>query len=187
MGAEHANQSPRDDVGMPDASSPTLSIVDGPEFVLAPHRLFVVFDDAMHAIDAIRALATEGSTSGDVWVYAGDHGAEQLDPHVTRHGLGVALVRIVQRVFTNDCEYCELLATNLHEGHVVIAVELHHDAVALVMPLLEYHGGHSFAYGEHWNFVPIDGIPHAVGVSLDQPMSTVDPSAPDASGEHRHR
>jgi hypothetical protein len=157
------SRSPSDDqepAGMPDASSPALGLVDGPDFVVAPrHRLFAVFHDPAQALGAIRELTTDGLANSDVWVYVGEHGAESVEPGIANHGPGVAVVRLAQRLLTNDCEYCERLGRALREHGMVLAIELERPEVAAACTVLAQHGGHSFAYGEHWNFVAVGETP----------------------------
>ena len=146
-----------DSTGMPDATSPALGIVKGPEFVLPPpHRLFAVFDEPAQAMEAIRLLAAEGIVNNDVWVYAGEQGAQAIEPAISKRGPGIALVRLAQRLLTNDCEYCELLSKSLLTHAMVVAVEVERPAVDAAQSVLSQQGGHSIAYGEHWDFVSVD-------------------------------
>jgi hypothetical protein len=103
----------------------------------------------------------------DVWIFYGEKGVRSVDPSVAHHGVPVAIVRIVQRMLTNDCEYCDGLSHALQAGAMVLAVKADEDAVEALSEVLKEHGGHSFAYGEHLNFVPLAGSGHAIGSSTD--------------------
>lgn len=137
----------------------------GTFFVLPPHhRLFAVFDDPVVGSDVAAGLRAEGATE-DVWTFFGDQGIRSLDPHSGRHGVPVAIVRVVQRILTNDCEYCDGLANALRHGAMVLAVRVEEDRVEEVSERLMQQGGHTFAFGEHWNFVPLEGAGQAIGFS----------------------
>ena len=141
---------------MSDSSSSTSS---NTYFVLPPrHRLFAIFDDPNAGREALQQLRTMGlADEDDVWTFYGDQGLRSLDPSMRHHGLPLEIVRIVQRVLTNDCEYCEDLAESLRDGAMVVAVKADGNAQEDVGHVLRSHGGHSLAYGAHWNFVPPAG------------------------------
>lgn len=134
--------------------------MSGTYFVLPPsHRLFVVFDDAAEGQAALKEAAAAGYTDADdAWIFAGEEGLAAIDPGVGRHGVAVGMVRIAQRLMTSDCEYCEGLARALRAGAIVMALKVDEGAVDSASDLLHRFGGHSLAYGAHWNFVP---RPHA--------------------------
>lgn len=135
----------------------------GTFFVLPPHhRLFAVFDDPV-AGSAVAAELRAEARAGDVWTFFGDKGIQSLDPHAGHHGVAVAVVRVVQRFFTNDCEYCEGLSSALRQGAMVLAAPVGEDRVEEVSKRLSQRGGHNFAYGEHWDFVPLGSAAHAIG------------------------
>jgi biotin synthase-like enzyme len=67
----------------------------------------------------------------------------------------VAVVRLVQRVLTNDCGYCAQSSRSLHEHGMVVAVEIEPTELQDARAILAERGGHSFVYGEHWNFVVV--------------------------------
>lgn len=137
-------------------------------FLLAPrHRLFVVFDDPSAGAAVASALRGEGAQD-DVWTFVGDNGLASLDPHVRHHGLGVGIVRVVQRVLTNDCEYCEGLSNALEEGAMVLAIRVDADKLDALTARLAARGGHTFAYGAHGNFVPVAHAAHAVGFFTEE-------------------
>jgi hypothetical protein len=141
----------------------------GTYFVLPPrHRLFAIFDDPAKGRRAIHELSEKGmADDADVWIFYGEKGVRSVDPSVAHHGVPVAIVRIVQRMLTNDCEYCDGLSHALQAGAMVLAVKADEDAVEALSEVLKEHGGHSFAYGEHLNFVPLAGSGHAIGSSTD--------------------
>ena len=144
---------------MPDpvaALSPETASV---RILLPPrHRLFVVFDrveQARAAIDALRADGLAGDD--DIWSYEGDEGVDDLDPTGAEHGLWGRLVRLIESAMTNDdVAYLRILASELRRGHLVLAVRVHDERDADAMATeLRARGGHSFAYGAHWDFVPV--------------------------------
>lgn len=141
----------------------------GTYFVLPPsHRLFAVFDDAGQgrlALDEIRKL--DSTESDDTWIFSGEEGLKAVDPGVGRHGVAVGIVRAMQHMLTSDCEYCEGLAEALRAGAVVVAVKVDEEAVEEVSQVLRQFGGHSLAYGAHWNFVPLPHATHTTGAMSD--------------------
>jgi hypothetical protein len=141
----------------------------GTYFVLPPnHRLFAIFDRPADGREAIHELSKKGmADESDVWIFYGEKGVQSVDPGVTHHGVPVAVVRIFQRIWTNDCEYCDGLSHALQGGAMVLAVKAAKDAVPALSQVLQEHGGHSLAYGEHLNFVPLAGSGHAIGSSTD--------------------
>ena len=151
----------------------------GTTFVLPPHhRLFVVFDDPVVGDEVAAALRTEGDVN-DVWTFFGDGGVQSVDPRVGSHGVPVGLVRVLQRLLTNDCEYCDGLTSALRHGAMVLAVRTERDRVDALSARLRARGGHSLAYGDHWNFVPLAGAEHAVGFfTSDEAEAHVDAGTP---------
>lgn len=142
----------------------TLPGGPGTFFVLPPrHRLFVVFDDPEQAASAIRELIeSQDVDEDDVWTFYGERGLEAIGGH---HGLAVEIVRVFQRAMTNDCEYCDGLRSVLHRGGVVVAIK----GKQSLAPFLQERGGHSLAYGAHWNFVPVAGAGESIGSMTDTP------------------
>jgi hypothetical protein len=135
----------------------------GTFFVLPPqHRLFVVFDDPVVGSEVAAKLRDEG-VPDDVWTFFGDMGIQSVDPRIGRHGVLVAIVRVAQRLMTNDCEYCDGLSNALGHGAMVLAVRAEEDQVEDLSERLRELGGHTFAYGEHWNFVPLGSAGRAIG------------------------
>jgi hypothetical protein len=139
----------------------------GTYFLLPPHhRLFAVIDDAAAGTEVARELRSEGATD-DVWTFFGEEGIKSLEPEILHHGLPVAVVRVVQRLLTSDCEYCDGLCSALKRGAMVLAVRVPKDDVGTMTERLARRGAHSFAYGEHWNFLPVAGAGHTVGSSTE--------------------
>ncbi len=143
---------------MPDHATALRSETASVRILLPPrHRLFVVFDGAEQARVAIDALRADGLEGDDIWVYEGDEGVDDLDPSGTEHGPWGRLVRLVESAMTNDdVAYLRILAGELRRGHLVLAVRVasEHEADAMATEL-RARGGHSFAYGAHWDFVPV--------------------------------
>lgn len=135
----------------------------GTFFLLPPHhRLFAVFDDPVAGEDMAEAL--RAGNGDDVWTFYGRKGVQSLDTHLRHHGIPVAMIRTVQRLMTNDCEYCDGLSAALGQGAMVLAVRVESDHVGELSERLRQRGGHTFAYGEHWNFVPLRDAEQSVGV-----------------------
>lgn len=158
----------------------------GTFFVLPPHRrLFGVFDDP----DTGSAVATELRDAGapnDVWTFYGDRGVRSVDPHAGHHGMPVAVVRALQRFMTSDCEYCEGLAAALRNGDIVLAVRVDHVNADTLAARLSQRGAHSLAYGEHWNFVPVEGATHSIGYFSGEGAGS-ESSTSDSEGERGAR
>ncbi|MGH9092770.1 MAG: hypothetical protein ACRDZR_15545 [Acidimicrobiales bacterium] len=112
--------------------------------------------------DVAAALRAEGAAD-DVWTFYGDKGIRSLDAHVRHHGVPVAIVRVAQRLLTNDCEYCDGLSAALGRGAMALAARVPGDGVEELSERLRRQGGHTLAYGEHWNFVPVGDAGHAIG------------------------
>jgi hypothetical protein len=158
----------------------------GTFFVLPPHhRLFAVVDDPVVG-NELAAELRAGKTADDVWTFVGDAGAKSLDPRVGAHGVPVAVVRVVQRLLTNDCEYCDGLSASLRHGAMVLAVRVEGGEVEGLSGLLRARGAHSFAYGDHWNFVPLSGAGHSVGFFTpeDDAAEAAEAPAPDRVATH---
>lgn len=135
----------------------------GTFFVLPPHhRLFAVFDDPVAGAEIAETLRAERAAD-DVWTFFGNKGIQSLDPGIGHHGVPVGIVRVVQRLLTNDCEYCDGLATALRHGAMVLAARVGSDEADALSERLAQYGGHTFAYGEHWNFVPLADAGHSIG------------------------
>lgn len=134
--------------------------MEGTYFVFPPrHRLFVIFDDVERGRAALDEVEESGLTDSEAtWVFAGEEGARSIDPGLGRHGVAVGIVRFFQRMMTSDCEYCDGLSRALRAGAVVMALRVDEKAIDAASDVLRRHGGHSLAYGAHWNFVP---LPHA--------------------------
>lgn len=141
----------------------------GTYFILPPsHRLFVVFDDSERSWEALREANASGLTASDeAWIFSGAEALTSIDPGLSRHGVAVAIVRVMQRLMTSDCEYCEGLSRALRAGAIVVALKVDERAVEAVGEILHRHGGHSMAYGAHWNFVPLPHATHATGAIGD--------------------
>lgn len=135
----------------------------GTFFLFPPHhRLFAVFDDPVAGARVTEELRARGD-GDDVWTFFGEKGIRSLDAHVLHHGVPVGVVRFVQRLLTSDCEYCDGLGAALRAGAMVIAVRVGQERVDEVSQQLRQQGGHSLAYGQHLDFVPVQGAGHAVG------------------------
>lgn len=144
----------------PTAPAPQES---GTFFLLPPHhRLFAVFDDPVAGNEVAEALRAEGTTD-DVWTFYGAKGIESLDSRIAHKSVHVGVVRVVQRVLTNDCEYCDALSGALRHGAMVLAARVGEREVADLSERLAERGAHSFAYGSHWNFVPLQEAGHTIG------------------------
>ena len=144
---------------MPDHATALHSEAASVRILLPPrHRLFVVFDGTAQARAAIDGLRADGlAGDDDIWAYEGDDGVDDLDPSGAAHGLWGRLVRLVESAMTNDdVAYLRILAGELRRGHLVLAVRVasEHEADAMATEL-RARGGHSFAYGAHWDFVPV--------------------------------
>lgn len=141
----------------------------GTFFVLPPsHRLFVVFDDPEQGLSALHEAGVSGLTDpDDAWIFSGEEGVTSVDPGLSRHGVAVGIVRVIQRLMTSDCEYCEGLARALRTGAVVLALKVDQDAVDDASEVLHRQGGHSMAYGAHWNFVPLAHATHTTTAMTD--------------------
>lgn len=135
----------------------------GTYFLLPPHhRLFAIFDDPVVGSDVAAELRAHGVLD-DVWTFFGEKGVETLDPGVRHHGVPVAVVRVLQRLMTNDCEYCDGLSSALRRGAMVLAARTSEAEVEGLCKRLRRYGGHTFAFGEHWNFVPMERAEHTIG------------------------
>lgn len=125
-------------------------------FVLPPrHRLFCIFDDPEKGRKAVDELkAGRFGDPDDIWVFFGDTGLAELG--AIAHGWRAALIRVVQRTMTNDFSYFRALEAALGDGALVIAVRVdsQHNADEVAKPLRD-QSAHSFAYGAHWDFVPV--------------------------------
>lgn len=141
----------------------------GTYFVLPPsHRLFAVFDDAEQGRAALDEIRTSGiADSDDTWIFSGEEGLKAVDPGLGRHGVAVGIVRVMQHMLTSDCEYCEGLSQALRAGAMVVALKVEEKVVEEASGVLRRHGGHSLAYGAHWNFVPVPHATHTTSAMSD--------------------
>jgi hypothetical protein len=120
------------------------------------HRLFAVFDDP----EMGRAAAEElGAPDQDdfVWVFFGEEGSRRIDLSGDLEGIRGKIIRTVERAFSSDVGYLELLDETLRSGHLVIAVAMADaDAAESMAERLRAKGGHSFAYFSNWEFQPVN-------------------------------
>lgn len=139
-------------------------------FLIFPpsHRLFVVFDDSENCLAALHEVSAAGLTeSDDAWIFSGEEGITFFDCGLGRHGVAVGIVRVFQRMATSDCEYCDGLTRALRAGAVVMALKVDEAVIDDVSEVLRRNGGHSMAYGAHWNFVPLPHATHALDAIAD--------------------
>jgi hypothetical protein len=128
------------------------------DFVLPPrHRLFAVFDDPAVGRDTVDWLRAEGfQGNDDIWVFSGQEGFSSVSPGEGAHRWRTRAVHMVQRAMSDDFSYLELLDEALRQGGMVIAVRVRDQASAdRWAKLLRARSGHYFAYGAHWDFVPV--------------------------------
>jgi hypothetical protein len=124
-----------------------------------------MFDDPAEGRLAAQEIVARGFvTAYDVWSYAGEEGARSIEPALSGHGVLGVMVRAFQRTMTSDAEYAEGLAQAIRAGAMVLAVGTNEDEAERMAPALAKHGGHSMAYGKHWNFVPLAHAPHTIEV-----------------------
>ena len=127
-------------------------------FVLPPrHRLFAIFDDPGAGSRAVEQLRSEGySRLDDIWVFAGEEGLQNLRLRGGSHRLRATVVRTVQRAMTSDYRYLTVLEEAVRQGGMVVAVRVPDEPSAdRVASELRPLSAHSFAYGAHWDFVPV--------------------------------
>ena len=128
-------------------------------FVLPPrHRLFAIFDDADTGRQAVEELRREGfAQPDDLWVFYGEEGLRSLELRGSSHRLRMKVVRIVQRAMTSDFNYLQVLDGALRQGEMVVAVRVHDGLRARTgsRSRCAARSAHSFAYGAHWDFVPV--------------------------------
>jgi hypothetical protein len=110
-------------------------------------------------------VASLGKTPGDIWTFFGESGAQKIEPEVFHHGFPTAVVRILQQAYTNDREYARSMAKALRSGAMVLAVKEERAGVAMLYEVLRDLGGHSFAYGDHLTFMPLESSGSAVGAT----------------------
>jgi hypothetical protein len=125
-------------------------------FVLPPrHRLFAIFTDpgaARKAVDEL--LAEDLAPQGSIWVFYGQDGLASLGGR--SHGLRWRVVRLAQRAMTSDLNYLEVLRDALRDGATAIAVRVPNEPSAdRLAKWLGARSADSFAYGAHWDFVPV--------------------------------
>lgn len=127
-------------------------------FVAPPrHRLFAIFDDPVVGRQAVEELRSEGyGEDQDIWVFFGEEGRLLLDAAGRSLGLGGRILRVIERAMTNDFGYLQTLDDALQRGSMVIAVRTPDEESAdLLARRLRSSSAHSFAYGAHFDFVPI--------------------------------
>jgi hypothetical protein len=136
--------------------APGIQAVNHADFVLPPrHRLFAVFDDAQVGRDTVEWLRAEGRRlEDDIWIFSRQESLRTAGDGT--HRWRRRAVRLVQRAMSSDYNYLELLDEALRQGGMVIAVKVPDEASAdRLAKLLRGHAGRSFAYGAHWDFVPV--------------------------------
>ena len=128
----------------------------GAKFTLPPsHRLFAIFDDPEAGRRAIDELRGEGlSGEDDIWVFYGDDGRRRLRGEA--HQLRTIAARLVQVALSNDRSYLAVLDEALRERGLVVALKVRSQTSAdRLARRLRAAQAHSFAYGAHWDFVPV--------------------------------
>ena len=88
---------------------------------------------------------------------AGAEGIATIDASGAVHGAWGRVVRMAEEVLAeHDVEYLEVLEEELRAGHVVVVVRVADETEAdEVARDLRDRSGHTFAYGAHWDFVPV--------------------------------
>jgi hypothetical protein len=114
-----------------------------------------MFDDPAAGHRAAQVLAEKGwNDEGDLWVFEGDQGVRHLDAR--GHSAAIRLLRFAERAITADVDYLRLFDDALRHGALVLAVRVpSEDAADHLAGELRELGGHSFAYGAHFDFVPV--------------------------------
>lgn len=122
------------------------------------HRLFAIFDDPEKGRAAAQELRAGTPDNDDlVWVFFGEEGSRRIDLSGDLEGIRGKIIRTVERAFSSDIGYLELLDEALRAGHLVIAVAMADaDAAQSVAERLRAEGGHSFAYFSNWEFQPVN-------------------------------
>lgn len=130
-----------------------------PRKVVAPprHRLFAIFDDPDVGRHVVEQLRSEGhGEEGDIWVFYGEEGLRSLDAAGRTLGLGGRIVRMVERLMTSDVSYFQTLDDALRGGALVVAIRMPDEKGADALAKeLRSRSAHSFAYGAHFDFVPV--------------------------------
>jgi hypothetical protein len=144
----------REVIGMDREETPRPS-----QFMGRPrHRLFAVFDDPAVGRDVAEKLRGGPNDLDDhVWIFYGEEGSRRIDVTGNLEGIRGKIIRTVERAFSSDIEYLNILDEALRSGHLVIAVAMADaDAVRIMADHLRADGGHSFAYFSNWEFQPVN-------------------------------
>jgi hypothetical protein len=115
--------------------------------------LFAIFSDPEVGRVTIEELRSEGFAGGDdIWVFNGEEDLRRA----RSHGLRTRFIRTAQRAMTNDFRYVEVLEEALRAGELVVAFKVPNEPSAdRLARYLRDRSAHSFAYGAHWDFVPV--------------------------------
>jgi len=73
-------------------------------------------------------------------MFSGEDGLKSIDPGLSGHGIAIGIARILQRMMTSDCDYCEGLARSLRSGALVMALKVDEQAVEDVSDVLRRTG-----------------------------------------------
>ena len=156
MAEEEARKVPRGEGGLMSVAREVPPATRTRGFPLAPpHRLFAIFDDPKAGRRAVDGLRKQGMAGDDdIWVLYGDDGRRRLRGDGNK--LRTVVVRVLQVALSNDASYVAVLDEALSAGGLVIAVRARSEASAdRLARRLRAAEAHSFAYGTHWDFVPV--------------------------------
>lgn len=120
------------------------------------HRLFMVFDDAQAAHDAVRWLEDEGRAPDGAWLLQGKDGSRTLDVSGRLEGIRGRVLRSVEHAMSNDIAYLTTLQEALNAGGAVVAVRVEDaDAAQELAESLRERTARLFAYFANWEFQPV--------------------------------
>lgn len=120
------------------------------------HRLFMVFDSAEAADEALQWLDQEGHRGKGVWVLRGEEGMRFLDATGRREGLRGRVVRTVEHALSSDISYLSVLQEALEAGATVVVVAVPGaEAADRLGTSLEARGARDLAYFADWEFQPV--------------------------------
>ncbi len=116
--------------------------------------VIALMDSEEEVTKAFDELVAAGVPEDELFVLAGKHGAERLDPSGKDHGIRGRLTRLVER-FGEETEILERHARHMENGGFGVAVPADESQVETVSGILHRHGAHdAYHLGKgHWEQV----------------------------------
>lgn len=130
-------------MSLSESSTEAAEFNEPPEDLISypENAVVALFDDSKQAAAAIDALGEAGIATSEVYVLAGPHGAERLDPTGRNHGISGRLQRLAEWM-GGERELLERNAAHMAAGGLSMVVPADDETSETVAGVLRSCGGH---------------------------------------------